>query len=69
MFFAGALFTAIGFLACAKPVVTLLLTPKYAMTGWILQALGVRVAFDIFAAPASTVSSRMANRSILRPPV
>ena len=25
------------------------------MTGWMLQALGVRVALDIFAAPASTV--------------
>ena len=55
MFFAGALFTAVGFLACAKPLVTLVLTPKYAMTGWLLQALGVRVALDIFAAPASTV--------------
>ena len=55
MFFAGALFTAVGFLACGKPLVTLVLTPKYAMTGWMLQALGVRVALDIFAAPASTV--------------
>jgi O-antigen/teichoic acid export membrane protein len=55
MFLAAGLFTAFGFLACSKPLVRLLLPPKYAMAGWMLQALGVRVALDVFAAPASTV--------------
>ena len=54
-FFAAALSTGIGFLVCAKPLVGLLLTPKYAMTGWMLQILGMRVALDVFAAPASSV--------------
>jgi O-antigen/teichoic acid export membrane protein len=55
IFLAAGLVTAFGFLACSKPLVKLLLPPKYAMAGWMLQALGVRVALDVFAAPASTV--------------
>ena len=55
LFFAAALFTGVGFLACAKPLIALMLTPEYAMTGWILQILGLRVALDVFAAPASSV--------------
>jgi O-antigen/teichoic acid export membrane protein len=50
-----AVFTGVGFIACGKLVVGLLLTSKYAMAGWMVQALGVRVALDVFAAPASTV--------------
>jgi O-antigen/teichoic acid export membrane protein len=55
VFFAISLFAAVGFLACGNPFVRLVLNPKYAMTGWMLQALGLRVAMDLFAAPASTL--------------
>jgi len=55
LFFACSIFASFGFLLCSKPIVALLLPPKYAMTGWMLQALGLRVGMDIFAAPASTV--------------
>jgi O-antigen/teichoic acid export membrane protein len=55
MFFGVALFTAFGFLVCAKPFVSLLLPSKYGMTGWMLQLLGLRVALDIFAAPISSL--------------
>jgi O-antigen/teichoic acid export membrane protein len=54
-FFGLAVFTGTGFLTCAKSFVSLLLPPKYVMAGWMLQALGVRVALDIFAAPASSI--------------
>lgn len=54
-FFAIAVFAGVGFLALGKPFVALLLTPKYRMVGWMLQALGFRVALDIFAAPASSL--------------
>jgi O-antigen/teichoic acid export membrane protein len=55
LFFAIALLAGIGFLVCGKPVVKLVLNPQYAMTGWMLQLLGLRVALDIFAAPASSL--------------
>jgi O-antigen/teichoic acid export membrane protein len=50
-----SLVTAAGFLLCAKPLVAVALNPKYAMTGWMLEALGLRVALDLFAAPASQI--------------
>jgi O-antigen/teichoic acid export membrane protein len=46
---------ALGFLVFGRPFVTLLLPSKYAMAGWMVQALGIKVALDIFAAPATTV--------------
>lgn len=55
MFFSVALVCAVGFLALGKPFVHIVLSPKYAMAGWMLQALGARVALDIFAAPASSL--------------
>jgi O-antigen/teichoic acid export membrane protein len=55
LFFAVALVAGLGFLLCGKPMVTLLLTSKYRMTGWILQALGLRLALDIFAGPPTTL--------------
>ena len=39
---------AVGFVAGSRWIVALLLGPKYAMTGWILQLLGVRAAFQLF---------------------
>lgn len=41
-------FLAVGFIAGSRWIVALLLGPKYAMTGWILQLLGVRAAFQLF---------------------
>jgi O-antigen/teichoic acid export membrane protein len=55
VFFATGLFAGVGFLVCGKPFVALVLPPKYAMAGWMVQALGLRVAFDVFAAPASSL--------------
>jgi O-antigen/teichoic acid export membrane protein len=54
-FFGIAVIAAVGFLALGKPFVALLLPPKYRLAGWMLQALGVRVALDIFAAPVSNM--------------
>jgi O-antigen/teichoic acid export membrane protein len=54
-FFALGLLSGIGFLAFANPLVRLVLTPKYAMVGWMLQLLGLRVALDLFAAPTSNL--------------
>lgn len=55
VFFVVALLAGVGFLICGKAVVSLVLNPKYAMTGWMLQLLGLRVALDIFAAPSSNL--------------
>jgi O-antigen/teichoic acid export membrane protein len=55
LFCGVALITAVGFLICGKPFVNLVLPEKYEMAGWMLQLLGLRVALDIFAAPASTL--------------
>ena len=55
VFFGIGLLAGVGFLVCAKPFVALLLNPKYAMAGWMLQVLGLRVALDVFAAPASSL--------------
>jgi O-antigen/teichoic acid export membrane protein len=54
-FFWVGLVAALGFLACGKIFVSLLLPAKYAMAGWMVQMLGVKVALDVFAAPASTL--------------
>jgi O-antigen/teichoic acid export membrane protein len=55
LFFAIGCVAALGFLILAKPFVAVVLNSKYAMTGWMLQLLGIRVAFDVFAAPASNL--------------
>ena len=55
LFLTLALIATVGFLALANPVVKLFLSPKYRMTGWMLQLLGLRVALDLFATPASNV--------------
>jgi O-antigen/teichoic acid export membrane protein len=54
LFFGVAMIAAVGFLALGKPFVAIVLNPKYAMAGWMLQVLGLRVALDLFAAPASS---------------
>ena len=39
---------AIGFVIGSRPFVSLVLGPKYAMTGWMLELLGVRGALELF---------------------
>jgi O-antigen/teichoic acid export membrane protein len=55
VFGAVALVAVLGFLILSKPLVSSVLPPKYEMTGWMLQALGIRVALDTFAAPGSAL--------------
>jgi O-antigen/teichoic acid export membrane protein len=55
VFFAVSTVAGVGFLALGRPAVALLLPPKYAMTGWMLQVLGMRVALEVFAAPVSSL--------------
>jgi O-antigen/teichoic acid export membrane protein len=55
VFYAVALFAALGFLALGQPFTKFLLKPSYQMTGWMLQLLGLRVALDLFAAPTSSL--------------
>ena len=55
LFFVVGMVAALGFLALGKPFVDLVLTSKYRMAGWMLQVLGLRVALDLFAAPASSL--------------
>jgi O-antigen/teichoic acid export membrane protein len=55
LFLGAAVFTAVGFVICSRPLVHFVLPPKYLMTGWMLQMLGLRVALDIFAAPTSNM--------------
>lgn len=55
LFFAIGMVAALGFLALGKPFVAIVLTDKYRMAGWMLQVLGLRVALDLFAAPASSL--------------
>jgi len=39
---------AMGFIFGSRPFVSLVLGPKYAMTGWMLELLGVRGALELF---------------------
>lgn len=55
LFFAVAVVAAIGFLALGNPVVKLVLSSKYSMTGWMLQILGLRVALEMFSIPPSNL--------------
>ena len=45
----------VGSISLSQRLVALLLPPQYAMTGWMLQLLGVRAAFDVFGAPTSAL--------------
>jgi O-antigen/teichoic acid export membrane protein len=54
-FLAVSLFMAAGFTTLSHWLVAAILPPQYAMTGWMLQALGLRAAFDVFGAPTSAL--------------
>lgn len=49
VFLASALMS-VGFIIGSKWLVHMLLGPKYAMAGWMLQLLGVRAALELFVA-------------------
>ena len=46
---------SVGFIFCSNWVVHLLLGPKYAPAGWMLQLLGVRGALELFASVTATM--------------
>lgn len=46
---------SLGFIFGSNWLVHVLLGPKYAMTGWMLQLLGVRGALELFASVAATM--------------
>lgn len=48
-----AVLLGVGFIAYSNRLVALLLPPKYAMTGFMLQLLGFRSAQQVFASPTS----------------
>ena len=50
-----SLLMVVGSISLSQRLVALLLPPQYAMTGWMLQLLGVRAAFDVFGAPTSAL--------------
>jgi O-antigen/teichoic acid export membrane protein len=45
----------VGFIVFSQRLIALLLPPKYAMTGWMLQWLGFRAAQQVFALPTSSL--------------
>jgi O-antigen/teichoic acid export membrane protein len=55
LFLVIAVVAALGFLATGNLFVKVLLNPKYRMAGWMLQILGLRVALDLFASPATNL--------------
>ncbi len=44
-----------GFIGYGHRLVALLLSPKYAMIGWMLQLMGFRAGQEVFAAPCSSL--------------
>lgn len=46
---------AVVFIAGSRWIVALLLGPRYAMTGWILQLLGFRAALELFMSITATM--------------
>ncbi len=55
VFLGISLLLGIGFIAYSHRLVALLLPPKYAMTGWMLQLIGCRAALEVFYAPTSSL--------------
>ncbi len=55
VFLALGILVGIVFVAYGPRLVAILLPPKYAMAGWMLQWLGFRGAQQIFVAPASSL--------------
>jgi O-antigen/teichoic acid export membrane protein len=51
---AAGLILGVGVIAYGPRVVSLLLPPKFAMAGWMLQLLGWRAAHQVFSAPATS---------------
>jgi O-antigen/teichoic acid export membrane protein len=50
-FFVLGIAIALGFTVASSRVVLLVLGPRYAMAGWMLQLLGIRAAFELYSVP------------------
>jgi O-antigen/teichoic acid export membrane protein len=55
IFLGLSLLMVVAFAGLSQWLVAVLLPSKYEATGWMLQLLGVRAAFDVFGAPASAL--------------
>jgi O-antigen/teichoic acid export membrane protein len=55
VFTVASVVIGVGSIAYGPRIVAILLSPKYAMTGWMLQLLGWRAAQDVFASPTSNL--------------
>lgn len=54
----------VGTIAYGPRIVAILLSPKYAMTGWMLQLLGWRAGQDIFATPTTNFMLASGNSKV-----
>jgi O-antigen/teichoic acid export membrane protein len=55
IFFALGAGLALFFLGFSTRLVTIVLGPRYVMTGWMLQLIGARAAFELFSAPCGNL--------------
>jgi O-antigen/teichoic acid export membrane protein len=55
IFFALGAGLALFFIGGSTRLVAVVLGPKYYMTGWMLQLIGVRAAFELFSAPCGNL--------------
>lgn len=54
-FLVASILVGTGFVAYGPRIVALLLPPRFAMAGWMLQWLGFRAAQQVFVAPTSSL--------------
>ena len=54
----------VGSVAYGPRIVAILLSSKYAMTGWMLQLLGWRAAQDVFASPTANLMLASGNSRV-----
>ena len=57
---------AVGFITFSHLFVSLVLGPKYAMTGWMLQLLGVRGALELFISLTGSMLFAFWNLEVFR---
>lgn len=55
VFLVLSILLGVGFIAYSNRLVSILLPPKYAMTGWMLQLLGFRAAQQVYTSPTSSL--------------
>jgi O-antigen/teichoic acid export membrane protein len=64
IFTALGIVIGVGAIAYGPRIVAILLSPKYAMTGWMLQLLGWRAGQDVFATPTTNFMLASGNSKI-----